>query len=351
MHTLRQSLLVVAVCGGLLGILAADAWAQDAQQPQQGQQTQGQQNQSPAPQGQQNEAQPAAPIPAYHSPLASEAGDDQSSEQTEPLAPDTRPLSGAQILSLGSLENDHSYWQPHADVAGVFDTNPQEGPNTSSWGAWASFSGGVDLHQISGNSDLTLSYLGGATIASGANASNGVVQQLGIVEALTFRRWHLSLIDQLSYLPGSGFGFGGLGSAWGVNGRVRWIGHDVRRTKRDSTHRARPDSGKCVNRRSHRQLDASWVADVRRRLFLGAIFHRRLRKLDGGELSGRIQLSVDAQGHGRSAVHVQCRPLRQRRSIDRSAYDSGFVCEAHYGTAGFSGASRASVWALSYAHF
>ncbi|MFZ0786209.1 MAG: hypothetical protein WA369_05175 [Candidatus Acidiferrales bacterium] len=213
MHTLRQSLLVVAVCGGLLGILAADAWAQDAQQPQQGQQTQGQQNQSPAPQGQQNEAQPAAPIPAYHSPLASEAGDDQSSEQTEPLAPDTRPLSGAQILSLGSLENDHSYWQPHADVAGVFDTNPQEGPNTSSWGAWASFSGGVDLHQISGNSDLTLSYLGGATIASGANASNGVVQQLGIVEALTFRRWHLSLIDQLSYLPGSGFGFGGLGSA------------------------------------------------------------------------------------------------------------------------------------------
>jgi hypothetical protein len=213
MHILRQSSLVVALCGVLLGILATDAWAQEGQQPQQDQQTQGQQSQGPTPQGQQNEEQSAAPIPAYHSPLASEAGNGDSDEETQPLAPDTHPLSGAQNLGLGNLEHDHSYWQPHIDVAGIFDSNPQEGPNGSSWGAWTSFSGGVDVHRISGNSDLTLSYLGGAAIASGANASNGVVQQLGVLETLTLRRWTLSAIDQLSYLPGSGFGFGGLGGA------------------------------------------------------------------------------------------------------------------------------------------
>jgi hypothetical protein len=219
MNILRQSSLVIALCGVLLGALAIDTPAQEGQQTQQDQQTQSQQdqqtqsqqNQSPTPEGQQNQAPPAAPIPAYHSPLASEA-DNQSDEGAEPMAPDTRPLSGAQILSLGSLENDHSYWQPHIDVAGLVDSNPQEGPNQSGWGTWVSLSGGVDVHRVAGNSDLMLSYLGGGAIASGVSASDGIVQQLGVTETLTLRRWTLSLIDQMSFLPGSGFGFGELGN-------------------------------------------------------------------------------------------------------------------------------------------
>jgi hypothetical protein len=214
MHILRQSSLVAALCSISLGILAADARAQEnQQQPPQNQQTQGQQNQGQSPQGQQNEEQSAAPIPAYRSPLASAAGNNDSDEETQPLAPDTRPLAGAQNLSLGSIENNHSYWQPHVDISGIVDSNPQEGPNGSDWGTWVSFSGGVDLHRISGDSDLTLSYLGGGIIASGADASDSIVQQFGVVEKLTLRRWTLSVIDQMSYLPGSTFGFGGLGNA------------------------------------------------------------------------------------------------------------------------------------------
>ena len=208
----RHPLVVIALCGLALGLLAGSAWAQQGQQSAQQDQQTGGQNQSQTPQGQQNEAQPSAPIPAYHSPLASEAASNDA-EGTQPLTPDTRALAGAQNLSLGNLANDHSYWQPHIDISGSVDSNPQEGPNSSGWGTWASFSGGVDVHRVSDNSDLTLSYLGGGMIASGANASNGVVQQLGVVQKFALRRWTLTFADQMSYLPGSAFGFGGLGDA------------------------------------------------------------------------------------------------------------------------------------------
>jgi len=215
MHILRHNSLVAALCSLLLGGLATTARAQEIQHTSsQSQQTQAQQDQGQTPQGQQNEEQPAAPIPAYRSPLASAAGnDDSDEEEAQPLTPDTRALAGAQNLSLGSLENDHSYWQPHIDISGSVDSNPQEGPNTSNWGTWTSFSGGVDVHRTSGNSDLTLSYLGGGMIASGTDASNGVMQQLGVVDGFRLRRWTLSFLDQMSYLPGSGFGFAGLGGA------------------------------------------------------------------------------------------------------------------------------------------
>jgi hypothetical protein len=211
MTTLRHNSLMVALYGFALAILAGSAGAQQGQQTSQpDQQTQQQSNQGQGPQGQQNEAQPASPIPAYRSPLASEAGDD-TDEETQPLSPDTRALSGMQPLSLGSLKNDHSYWQPHIDISGSVDSNPQEGPNSNGWGTWASFSGGAEVHRVSGNSDLSLSYLGGGVIASGTNASNGIVQELGVVDGFRLRRWNLSLMDQMSYLPGSAFGFGGLG--------------------------------------------------------------------------------------------------------------------------------------------
>lgn len=214
MHILRHSSLAVALCSLALGLLAASAVAQQSQQSgSQDQQAQGQQNQGETPQDQKNEEQATAPIPAYHSPLASEAGNDESDQgEAQPLTPDTRALSGAQNLSLGNLENDHSYWQPHIDISGSVDSNPEEGPNGSDWGTWVSFSGGADVHRTSGDSDLTLTYLGGGMVSTGANqVGNGVVQQLGVVQKFTLRRWTLSFLDQVSYLPGSAFGFAGLG--------------------------------------------------------------------------------------------------------------------------------------------
>jgi len=222
MQSLRHNSLVVVLSGLLLGVTAG-ARGQDSQQPaSQNQQNQGQQNQGQTtPQGQQNQEQPATPIPAYRSPLASAAGAQDEDQGPQPLTPDTTPLSGALNVGLGNLQNDHSYWQPHVDISGSVDSNPQEGPNSTNWSTWTSISGGLDLHRISGNSDLTLSYLGGGMIATGGQASSGALQQLGVIEKLSLRRWTLSFVDQLSYLPGSALAFGGLdGVGLGEGGSV-----------------------------------------------------------------------------------------------------------------------------------
>jgi len=189
----------------LIALMALVAKAQDQQT--QGQESQGQQNQ-----GQQTQDQSAKPIPAYRSPLASEADNSDSDANAGSQAPDTRALAGVQNVSLGGPETVRSYWQPHVDIFGTADSNAQETARGSTWGTWTSFSGGVDLHRTSGDSDLVLSYTGGGMISSGSpETSNGIVQELGVTEKLTLRRWTITFLDQTSYLPESSFGFGGLG--------------------------------------------------------------------------------------------------------------------------------------------
>lgn len=163
---------------------------------------------------QQTPDQSAPPIPAYHSPLASVA-DNSNGQDLEPqnLAPDTRSLSGAQDLSLGAPVTKHSYWQPYINVSSILDSNPFESSGTTGWTTWTSVSGGIDLHRISGNSNMTLSYLGGGALSNSGTSSNGVIQHFDFEEKLSFRRWTVSIFDQVSYLPEASFGYGGLGAS------------------------------------------------------------------------------------------------------------------------------------------
>ncbi len=154
--------------------------------------------------------QAAPPVPAYRSPLASAAGDSDDEglfPDPQKMAADTRSLAGAQVFSLGELAGAHTYWQPHVDMTSTADSNGLSASNNTGWTTWSSISGGVDLHRISGNSNLSLTYTGGATISNDGSAGNGVIQELGFVEKLMFRRLTFSLIDQFSYLPEAGFGF------------------------------------------------------------------------------------------------------------------------------------------------
>src|ERR1700675_3858295 len=109
MRTVRNIVFVT-----LLGFVVAMpvAWAQ-------------QQTQDPSAQPAQP-VQPAQPIPALRSPLASAAdnGDSQSSDQgSQSLSPDTRPLAGAQDLSLGAPTGNHRYWQPLVSLTSTIDWN------------------------------------------------------------------------------------------------------------------------------------------------------------------------------------------------------------------------------------
>jgi hypothetical protein len=198
-----------SIVAGVLCTVALSAPVLRAQQPQDQsqQQTPDQtQQQTPAPQG---PTQPAAPIPAYRSPLAGAANNEDEDTSTE-ITPDDRSLTGVLPLGLG-MPNEHSYWQPHFDISATVDSNPTETTGKTSWDAWTSLSGGVNVHKVSGNNDLELTYLGGGEISSDSSVSNGVIQELVLTDKITFHRWTLTFLDETTYLPESSFGFGGVG--------------------------------------------------------------------------------------------------------------------------------------------
>ena len=130
---------IVGPCALLFIAGMALATGAQEQSSQQGQQTQSQPNQN----GQSTD-QSAAPIPAYHSPLASAAPDNGAADLGD-LEPDTRPLSGVQTFSLGGLKTGHSYWQPHVDISESADSNAQTTTNGYTWGSWTSVAGACAL--------------------------------------------------------------------------------------------------------------------------------------------------------------------------------------------------------------
>jgi hypothetical protein len=160
-------------------------------------------------QNQQNQG--AEPIPAYRSPFSAGSDDQNANDNSQTVQPDTRPLTGAQYISMGNVTNQRSYWQPRIDVTGSADSNPQESATNSNWGSWTSFLAGVDIHRTSGASQMMLSYTGGGMYSNESDVPNGTVQELGFSDNITFRRSVLSVFDQLNYLPQASLGFGGVG--------------------------------------------------------------------------------------------------------------------------------------------
>jgi hypothetical protein len=182
--------------------------------PQQQQQDQTQQQQQ-----QQSTEQPSQPIPAYHSPLASLAGNDQEQEASpSEITPDTRSLAGAQELGLGMPRSEHNFWQPSANVSSTFDSNALGGTGAGGWVAETSVTGGVDLHRMSENTDLTLSYVGGAMFSNSSAIGNSVTQEFELGDRFTFRRWAVSLLEQATYIPEAGFGYTGISGLSGLGG-------------------------------------------------------------------------------------------------------------------------------------
>lgn len=147
------------------------------------------------------------PIPAYNSPYS--PGPDET-QNPENVQPDTRPLSGAQYLSVGNLKTSRSYWEPMANITGIADSNPDENASGADWGGWGTFLGGVDIYDNSGISKLTLTYLGGGSYSNESDVQNGAVQDLAVIEQLSFRRAVLSFLDVTDYMPNSMSGVGGI---------------------------------------------------------------------------------------------------------------------------------------------
>jgi hypothetical protein len=194
------------------------ARGQEQPQPQQPEQTQ-------QPDKQQGAQQP---IPAYKSPLASEADNGEALGEPVQLGPDNRPLTGIQDLSLGIPLDRHSYWQPHGEIDVIGDSEPPES-TVGGWTAWTTVVGGIDVHRYSGTSELTFDYLGGGVFSTNSGTGNGIVQDANLDARFTFRRWTLTLIDELRYTPEIAFGnlgFGGISTTIAVPIGLPLLGTD-----------------------------------------------------------------------------------------------------------------------------
>src|SRR5579864_584690 len=204
---MRGTLKIRLAAVGAMILAATVARAQQQGTDQSTQPTQPTQSTQPT-----QPTQPSQPIPAYHSPLASAAANGDETYDPQKLSPDTTALTGIQDLSLGVPATTHSYWLPHLDFSSTVDTNPLAGQGQSGLTTFISVFGGIDLHRDSGNSALTLDYVGGGSFSNDGSISNGIVQGLNFTERLSYRRYVLSFFDQFMYAPQTTLGAAGIPS-------------------------------------------------------------------------------------------------------------------------------------------
>jgi len=155
--------------------------------------------------------QSGAPVPAYHSPLAGAADNEDSADQPQKLAPDTRSPTGVQDFSLGAPPLQHSFWQPNFYLTSTADSNALGANSNTGWTTYTTVLAGVDLRRITGGSDLTVNYIGGGTVSNDGAVGNSVTQELELAQKFSFRHAAISFFDQMTYLPEQSFGYGGLG--------------------------------------------------------------------------------------------------------------------------------------------
>jgi hypothetical protein len=127
--------------------------------------------------------------------------------------PDTRPLAGAQNLSLGIQSATHSFLLPSFGVTTQvqFNRNSFSQANGSSPISASYVSGRLAINKISPGSELLVDYLAGGGFSSDSGLNSSIIQSLDFAETLHGGRWTLMLGDQFTYLPASSFNFGGLG--------------------------------------------------------------------------------------------------------------------------------------------
>lgn len=162
--------------------------------------------------GAQTEAQNGPPNEAPRWAADASSAATNGNINTQESANEDQTLSGVRPLTLAA-ENTRSYWQPHFDASGTADSNPQQVGESQAWTTWVTATLGIDVHRVTGTSDLSLGYTAGGMYSNEKTVNSGVIQGVNLAEVLSFRRSKLSIFDQASYLPESAFGFGGLGVA------------------------------------------------------------------------------------------------------------------------------------------
>jgi hypothetical protein len=151
----------------------------------------------------QDTQQPPPPVPLV------EGNDRITSPSGTEVQADTRPLTGAQPLTLGSAL-ERSYFLPSLNLFQVMSTNGGGSSGQSDIEGEATVTGNVALEKLWSRSRFSMNYTGGGLLSEGGSGNSSFYQSFGVSQSFSFRRSSLSFFDVGSYVPESPFGFFGL---------------------------------------------------------------------------------------------------------------------------------------------
>jgi hypothetical protein len=162
----------------------------------------------------QQPSQPVSPLGPEKTVDSSVQGNANSSgDNTQLTVPDTRPLAGAQDLTLGSVEDARSFLLPSFSVITLAgnDTYGTGVAGTPDILSTTFVAGRLGLNKISTSSQFLLDYVAGGSFSNDPTVGDSIAQGLNISETVTMKRWTLLLADRFYYVSDSLFGYGGLG--------------------------------------------------------------------------------------------------------------------------------------------
>lgn len=143
--------------------------------------------------------------------LVPDLGSDQQNADQDPATrqPDNGPVTGIQNPTLGTAEFRHSYWVPGIRYTNFIRSSSLNlAPNTG-WNTTSFMSGDLSAVDAWGRSLVSVDYSGGGFSSTDNQQGNGHYHEFATAYEIDQRRWQALLVDELSYLPQSGFGFGG----------------------------------------------------------------------------------------------------------------------------------------------
>lgn len=162
------------------------------------------------------QAQDTSTAPAG-GPSQSVGNTDQNESSAPQEQPDTHPLAGAYLSTLGSAPELHSYLQPFFSIGELLETSPYNIPGTH--GQLYPITVpmvGVELQVLHPSNDFSLGYQGGGFIYDNGAAPGASFHTASIMDSIQFRRGSLTLEDLFSYMPEAGFGLPGAGMFGGL---------------------------------------------------------------------------------------------------------------------------------------
>jgi hypothetical protein len=131
-------------------------------------------------------------------------------------------VGGIQSPTLGTPELRHSYWVPGLQYGNTVQSGSSNPSGNSGWNTTNFVNGNLSLLEAWSHNLLAANYSGGGFFSTDSAQGNGQYHQLATAFEIIQRRWQVLLIDQLSYLPQSAFGFGGASalSSPGITGTL-----------------------------------------------------------------------------------------------------------------------------------